>query len=89
MTSIEEDVAALRAAIEKTWDPDPQRPALRAALNRIAAQVPQRAMGASGLPLFQHSCGATGLGPAQAGCPYCTGGKDEWQPLYVLDGRAS
>lgn len=90
--SLADDVAALRSGIVDAYTPL-SAIGLLAALDRIAAQVPQRAVDTlNGAPLWLHpGCGwVTNVqpGPVLTRCTGCKAHTDQWQALYVLPASA-
>jgi hypothetical protein len=82
--TLADDVAALRAGIEDAYTPLSAM-GLLAALDRIAARVPQRATRLNGRAMWQHT--ACGSVMAFTGSPSLCNCRDmvgEWRALYVL-----
>lgn len=90
--SLADDVTKIRAELlVPAWEADEiGRQDAIAALDRIVAQVPQRAVGPYDMPLWQHECGWPVQDTAGSKhCPRCGySTEDGWQALYTLGGES-
>jgi hypothetical protein len=94
MSTLADEMAALRADLASvgTVSDSLIRHLISQRLDRIAAQMPQRASDSSGRGVWQHTCGNVKAldddpidGVHERGCSWCHK-SGAWQPLYTLGG---